>query len=381
MGKFNKIVGDCVKNLEMLNNKNRKYHYNSKEEYNETLKEQLKGFTLTAAEKKSIDCIVYNDHNSDGTFSAAIVYHYLTSEKKSPQLFRIGAGDKNLYKYQYKNKNKCKIIDKLDDKVVLFLDLEYKENIYKILSEKCKKVFTIDDHKTPEVAELKNVKLISSNNGHGTIALVWKIFYPKKEMPKIVMMIDSKDSFKLAKFLPYASFIATAMSFRFMASPYISRDKWSTGEPLNDIWNVIENDNNQLWTVIGSYMHEVEENIKEQIARNAVVRNFQGYRVGVLNFSDPVLTKRIARQINSNLRGQIDFAVLWAYEHNKNLYRIQLIDDHHQTKINLENIARKLGKIGDTGMGGGGHGYHVGNFYWPRTNDKDIWDLFTKKYI
>ena len=32
-------------------------------------------------------------------------------------------------------------------------------------------------------------------------------------------------------------------------------------------------------------------------------------------------------------------------------------------------------------MGGGGHGYHMGNFYWPRTKDKDIWDLFTKKYI
>ena len=139
-----------------------------------------------------------------------------------------------------------------------------------------------------------------------------------------------------AKFLPYSSFIATAMGFRFMANPYISRTKWSTGEPLNDIWDVIENDNNQLWTIIGSYMHEVEENIKEQIARNAVVRNFQGYRVGVLNFSDPVLTKRIGRQINSNLRGQIDFAMLWAYEHNKNLYRIQLIDDHHQTKINLD---------------------------------------------
>ena len=72
--------------------------------------------------------------------------------------------------------------------------------------------------------------------------------------------------------------------------------------------------------------------------------------------------------------------MLWAYEHNKNLYRIQLIDDHYQTAINLGNIARELGKIGETKMGGGGWP-HIGNFYWPRTKDKDIWDLFTKKYI
>jgi len=370
MGKFNKIVGDCVKNIEMLNNKNRNYDYNSKEEYNETLKKQLKGFTLTAAEKKSIDCIIYNQKNNDGTFSAAIVYHFLKLENIEPQSFRVGEGEKILNK----------IINNFDDKIILLLDLEYDENMYKILSEKCKKVFAIDNHKTPDVGEFKNIKLVSSNFGHGTCALVWKIFYPKKDIPKIVMMIDSSDSKKYAKFLPYSNLIVSAMGFRFMASPYISRAKWSTGEPLNDIWDVIENDNNQLWTVIGSYMQEVQENIKEQIARNAVVRNFQGYRVGVLNFSDPILTKRIGRQINSNLRGKIDFAMLWAYEHNKNLYRIQLIDDHHQTKINIGNIARILGKIGDTGMGGGGLP-HIGNFYWPHSKDKDIWDLFTKKYI
>ena len=122
------------------------------------------------------------------------------------------------------------------------------------------------------------------------------------------------------------------------------------------------------------------ENIKEQIARNAVIKTFQGYKVGVLNFSDPVLTKRIGRQICSNFGDKIDFALLWAYEHNKNLYRIQIIDDHKQKKINLGNIARKMGEIGGTNKKGGGH-EHVGNFYWPNTKNKTIWDIFDKKYI
>ncbi len=53
------------------------------------------------------------------------------------------------------------------------------------------------------------------------------------------------------------------------------------------------------------------------------------------------------------------------------MYRVQLIDDHHQNRINLGDLARKLGARGGTDKGGGGH-FHVGNFYWK----KDIFDLF-----
>tara|TARA_B100000780_G_scaffold279144_1_gene255934 strand:- start:2418 stop:2804 length:387 start_codon:yes stop_codon:yes gene_type:complete len=120
-------------------------------------------------------------------------------------------------------------------------------------------------------------------------------------------------------------------------------------------------------------MNEVQENIKEQIARNAVIKDFQGYKVGVLNFSDPVLTKRIGRQICSNMIGKIDFALLWAFEYNKNVYRVQIIDDHNQTKVNLGDIARKMA---NTEWGGGGH-FHVGNFY--RSGNID--DIFTKKIL
>ena len=43
-------------------------------------------------------------------------------------------------------------------------------------------------------------------------------------------------------------------------------------------------------------------------------------------------------------------------------------------------MARKLGAIGGTVKGGGGHP-HIGNFYWKHDKNHDIWDLFTKKYI
>ena len=132
-------------------------------------------------------------------------------------------------------------------------------------------------------------------------------------------------------------------------------------------------------------MQEVQENLKEQIARNAQIRNFQGFKVGVLNFNAPGLSKRVGRQIISNMkkRGQhIDFAVLWGYEYTYNVqaYRVQIIDDHQQTRIYMERLAKVLGKKGGHRKGGGGHP-HAGNFYWPHKKNQDIWDLFTKNYL
>jgi hypothetical protein len=57
------------------------------------------------------------------------------------------------------------------------------------------------------------------------------------------------------------------------------------------------------------------------------------------------------------------------------------MDDHTPySTINLRTIAVKLGDIGGTRKGGGGH-QHEGHFYWPRNEKYDIWDLFKKKYI
>jgi hypothetical protein len=46
----------------------------------------------------------------------------------------------------------------------------------------------------------------------------------------------------------------------------------------------------------------------------------------------------------------------------------------------MDYLAKKLGEKGGSPKTGYGHP-HVGNFYWPRRNNQDIWDLFTKQYI
>ena len=269
--------------------------------------------------------------------------------------------------------------DILKDKNLLIVDLVFHENIYDKLSQLCKSVIVIDDHEQPKINS-KNITIITTNSGHGSCALTWEIFYPKEKIPRVLMMIDTADSKKFAKFLPHANLLTSALNFRYLQNPKF-KGKWNDPTVYDELWNVI-NDSATFWIIIGDYMAEVQENMKNQIANNARMANFQGYKVGVLNFNDPVLTKRIGRQINTNFGDKIDFAVLWGWEYTNNAYRVQLIGHHRITDtIDLSKMASQLAKIGGHPRGGGGHGKNIGNFYWPKNKDKDIWTLFQKKYL
>ena len=326
---------------------------------------------MTATVRKSIDVIVFNNGNNDGTFSAAIAYNYLKEAKKQPKLVPVRPGIFNIRKFY----------NELKDKVILIVDLSFSAEEYEEIKKQAqvKTLISIDDH---ENTYDSNTVFI----GNGTFSAcvyTWKTFYPTKKVPLMVKYAGEGDNQKYPDFLPLTKVVLTPLNYRYTRSPYKKREQWISGEILEEIWEIITNQNNKLWIVIGKYMNEVQENIKEQIAKNAQIRNFQGYKVGVLNYNDPVLTKRIGRQIISNMqnRGQhIDFAVMWGWEYTSNAYKIQINDDHKQTKINMGRMAQVLAKIG--GHHKGGHGKpHTGNFYWPHTHDKDIWDLFSKNYL
>jgi len=371
---FNSILSECAKNLEIIKNETH-YHYENLNEYNSTLEKELKNYKIDDKDKKEINVIIYNSKNSDGAFSAAIVYHYITDNVKNAniELIRLGEGQQNLLEK----------INRLNNKNVIILDLQYNDEIYKKLGDVCNKVYSIDNHKSPNNTP-SNVKVISSNNGHASCALVWKVFYPTKQVPDAVKLVDLGDSKKRMKNMAYSNFFTSAITYRITASPYIGYEKWNRGEPLVKIWKIIESGNTVLWRIIGKYMGESIENLKEQIAKNAVIKSFQGYTVAVLNFLDPVLYKRVAKQIITNFKNQnrhIDFAVLWGWEHSSNRYKISLTCEHSNLcKVDLPKLADILGKKGGARGGGGGFGY-VGNFYWPRNKEYDIWDLFEKNYL
>ncbi len=372
IGQFNKYIKNWSKNSKNLkNNKEYQYEYNSKKEYIESIKNQLGDFDkkLTTKIKKDIDVIIYNSKNTDGLIAATIVCHYLLTEGKRSldniNFIRTGEGDVNRIITSLKNMYFDKKLN------IIILDLDIKEYFYKEIQNIVNNVIVIDEHGHKE---LDNPLAFTTKGMHSTCALTWYAFYPKKEIPLIVASIDVSDSKKYANFLSFTNFIAVFITYRYTSSPY-AKKKFDDKSIYLELWDVISDDSSYGLSIIaGAYMDEVQENIKEQIAQNSVRKKFQGYNVAVLNYSDPVLTKRVGRQMIDNWKSRnnpVDFAVLWGYEHNKDLYRVQLIDDHHQTRVNMGDLARKLGNMGGSNKGGGGHP-HVGNFYWK----KDIFQLF-----
>jgi len=339
---------------------------------------------ITLAKKKGINCIIYHADNSDGVMSANIVVKYLTENKVVDDVIIIpakpssGAGfmNRRLEKYESQIKGRN----------VIILDLQYNKENLRYIESLAKDVIVIDDHPIGQnqvQGSGNSDKHFIGDNSHASVAYTWKFFYPKADVPLYAQIIDNDDR-KLQ--LPHLSKYRNMSSFynyRIFHSPYLQKfgikfDKVGDFEHLD---TVISDEYKNVSNIIGHYYDELANNIKDQVARNARFAYFEGHPVYVLNYNDPVLARMVARQMltNAKARGDhIDFVVLWGYEYTNQCYRVQLAEFHGgKPKHNLPQIAKTLGNLGGTGKGGGGAQY-VGNFYWPRGQGKDIWDLFGK---
>ena len=326
--------------------------------------------SLTKSDVDDIDTIIYHDENNDGMIACAIAYHYLKE---------LGKTDITLVP----TKPGKPIPDNLiRDKNVLLVDIESKENNLKQIKENANSLLVIDDH----YETFKDDHIFNGTN-HAACAYTWKFFYPKLDVPKVIQFIDDSDAKLFLKHIPrrYSHFFNHGLGFRYSHNKTpLMQAKKRDGRLFDELWHIVTESVPNFWITIGFYYDQVTDNLKEQIAINARPASFQGYKVGVLNFNSPALSKPVGRQMITNFRNKgipIDFVVLWGYEYTSNGYRIQLMDDHsNSAKIDLSNIARQLGKIGGHPKGGGGH-FHDGNFYWPHNNQHDIWELFNKNFL
>lgn len=378
---FNKLLMNCASqhNISNVTNLSKAEVKALENEYDGTF-DDIHKFrkAFTKREIDEIDTIVYHDENNDGMFSCAIVYHYLKESMKNSGVERpitlIAA-----------KPGKLMITEQIfKGKKVIILDISFPAEMLRKIMEYSDYLILIDDH--AKRLSNKNTDKIFNGHGHAACAYTWKFFYHKENVPKIIQFIDNADAKLFLKHIPhgYSHFFSESIGFRFGHNKTKEMQmKKRDGRLFLELWDILLESVPNYWIMLGYYYDQVTDNLKEQIAINAVKIDFQGYKVGVLNFSSPKLTHVVCRQIVSNFRNKgdhIDFALCWAYEHVNGLYRIQMLDDHVQTKINLEEIATKLGKIGGTVKGGGGHP-HIGNFYWPKNANHDIWELFTKKFI
>jgi hypothetical protein len=377
---FNKILFDCVKDKDFIklnnthNNMNEKNLKKLEKEYDATFDDILT-FRKIFTKKKidEIDTIIFHDENNDGMFAASVVYKYLKENDKK--------GTKKINIIPSKPGKFFPKEDFLRGKNVIIVDISFEPVILQNIIKFSDSLIVIDDHRA--TLEDKN---IFNGDKHAACAYTWKFFYPKKDVPKIIQYIDSSDAKLFLKHLPkyYSKFITDYLGFRYTHNKSkLTQNKKRDGRLFEEFSDIFDEDLPNSWIMIGFYYDQVSDNLKEQIAINATKINFQGYSVGILNFLSPQLTHPVCRQIVSNFKQRgdhIDFAVCWGYEHINNSYRVQMLDDHVQTKINLGDLAAKLGKIGGSIKKGGGHP-HIGNFYWNRDKNHDIWDLFNKRLI
>lgn len=388
---FNKVLNDSLKNTNIfkkinvkLNNKSK---FKSVEEYQSDF-DDIISFRkkITKKDIDNINMIIYHNENNDGFLSAAIAYHFLKEINMNKKIELQALKPEHGKIVQIKNP------DVYRNKNILILDLDYRGEYLNELSKLSSDIIVLDDHQkdldTPNNSNKLHI-FRGRDERHATCAYTWKFFYPKENIPIAVQLIDDHD---IKLFLPFfprkiSQTFAQAIGHRFSHNKIKEfMQKKISGEAFIELWDLITEKTLSLKYLIfiGKYYDEVIESLKNQIAINAKPANFQGYDVAVLNFNAPGIKKQVGRQIMSNYKKMgipIKFCVLWGYEYTNGCYDVTIMDDHTPySTINLRTIAVKLGDIGGTRKGGGGH-QHEGHFYWPHNEKYDIWDLFKKKYI
>ena len=276
----------------------------------------------------------------------------------------------------------------LSGKNVLIVDISYNQETINEITKHAKSIILIDDHIATKVRDTSKNFEQFVGTVHGACAYTWKFFYPKEEVPEVIQTIDVQDRPLTLSYIPFTQLIKSSLDFRFVhnKTSKFHKQKFNFENGMfPQLHDIVEMNDVNFFIAIGKYYEQVTENIKEQIAENAQLATFQGHPVAVLNHIDPVMTKKISKQIITNFKNnkiKIDFVVLWSYQYTSGSYNIQIGEDEYSgpPKFDLPGMATKLGRLNK--LEGGGAGY-VGNFYWPRDKDKqiDIWDLFEKQYI
>lgn len=330
--------------------------------------------------KKSINCIIFNNGNADGIMSAYVATQFLTDNKKTdilciPMKPLSGHGVDGRFKRHESD---------MKGRVILVVDLQYNKENLEYFKSLAKEVIIIDDHSIGQRITNKNNKGFAHFIGdekHAAIGYTWKFFNPKDDVPLFVQLIDNDDRKLRLPFLTQFKSIMKFYQYRVFHNPYLSI-RFDKLEDFKHLDVIVKNDMNNIMDMIGFYYDELANNIKTQVAVNARTEFFQGYKVKILNYDDPVLYKMVGRQIMTNAmkRGeQIDFVVLYGYQFSNRCYKVSLheYESGKPPRYNLTQMAQTLGKKGGTAKGGGGSKY-LGNFYWPHNKEMDIWDLFTK---
>ena len=256
--------------------------------------------------------VIYHKACNDGFASAYIAYKVLGNNAK---YIPLSYYDKVP---TFKNKN------------ILVCDFSFDAKIAKKLIKKKNKIFFLDHHKTA-LEKLEDLpdkyKLLDME--HSGAYLTWKHFFPNKEIPLFVKLIQDYDlwQFKYKETKPFT--LALDML------PYYFK-RWKKLEDDSYVKNLI-----QKGKIIKLYQDDiVTRQTKSYRTCNHEIGN-KKYKVIYRNSSSCV--NEVANELVKN--NNCDFAVTYHYDDARNMTRFNLrsID----SKADVSEVAKLLG--------GGGH--------------------------
>ena len=357
----------------------KKHFFSSEKEYQNSF-DDIISFSkdFTTREKNAIDVVMFHTANEDGLMGAYYTYKYFESQnnKDISYIPTKPSSSNNMVNYRIKKHDSL-----LRNKNLIIIDLSFGKANYSYLSEICKSIIIIDDHprKNNILSKYKNIKAFIGDDKHCASVYTYKFFNPKHDVPLDLIYIDNNDR-KLQ--LPFINaslyrYLTVYNNFKIIHSPYLNIHftKNSDFKKLEELLKV----SIDYKCLVGKLYDEVCNNIKTQVAQNAVKRTFCGYPVYILNYNDPVLYKMVSREMFSNAERKGDhiyFAVLYGYEFLSNGYKIFVSEKHTgREPTHTKELYEILNKYGKSHPKGGKVTQYVLNFYYPHDKNHDIWDM------
>lgn len=227
-------------------------------------------------------------------------------------------------------------MEKIEGKKVLFCDYAPEISILEQIEEKAKLIQILDHHKTAEDI-LKNKSYATFDMKKSGVGLSWDYFFGDLELPQFLEMIQDRDlwTWKIENSREFTSGLFALCDTCF---PY-------DFEKLFEIFNNIYNDINKFneCITLGTIMNKINLNKATNIAKLSIKRidTYEGFKVCIVNCPSQY-SSDVGNILSSN--ENVDFAVLWNYNHPKEEYYVSL---RSCNKVDVSQIAKKYG--------GGGH--------------------------
>lgn len=272
-----------------------------------------------------VNVVIYHHPCADGNASAYVANKYATENNLQYKFCGIKTDSSETFTSE--------LTDLIKDQVVLFIDYAPTKGQYEIAKQIVKEMYILDHHVTNEKEYKDKPNTIFDMNLSG-VGLAWNFFFPEKPLPVYLKMIQERDLWKFE----------TSNTKEFTNGLY-----YCAGEKLSsycDVMKKIELDESYMNTIIdlGILIEQHKQSKISNIVDNTKkVYNYNGFKCAIVNCDYDIASDLGSALMNTN---NYDFAVLWRYDHTKEIYILSLRSSD-KSKFDVSELAKK--------MGGGGH--------------------------